>query len=305
MRRGVAVVLGLSTLLAFAPRPAGACTNLIITKGASADGSTFITYAADSHELYGELYLQPGGVFPAGAMRDVVEWDTGKFLGRIPQAPVTYWRVGNINEHQVSIGETTFGGREELAKPETKAVIDYGLPDVHRHRAGEDRARGDQGHDRPRHRVRLRFRGRVVLGRRPERGVDPRDDRQGRGRARRALGRAPHPRRLHLGPRQPVAHPPFPAATTRPPACTPRTSSRSPARRGGSPARTRSSRSPTPTRRLDFGSLRFCEARVWSMFRRAAPSANLSIDVREGRAGAAAAVDQARQEAQPSPTRWR
>lgn len=126
MRRGIAVVVGLSTLLALAPRPAGACTNLIITKGASADGSTFISYAADSHELYGELYLQPGGVFPAGAMRDVVDWDTGKFLGRIPQAPRTYWRVGNINEHQVAIGETTFGGREELAKPEKKAVVDYG-----------------------------------------------------------------------------------------------------------------------------------------------------------------------------------
>ena len=124
MRRGVvAVVVGLLILLAFAPRPANACTNLIVTKGASADGSTFISYAADSHELYGELYLQPGGVFPAGATRDIIEWDTGKFLGRIPQVPVTYWRVGNINEHQVSVGETTFGGREELAKPEKKAGL--------------------------------------------------------------------------------------------------------------------------------------------------------------------------------------
>lgn len=126
MRRDVAVVVGLLTLLALAPRPARACTNLIITKGASADGSTFISYAADSHELYGELYLQPGAVFPPGAMRDIVEWDTGKFLGRIPQARQTYWRVGNINEHQVSVGETTFGGREELAKPDKNAAVDYG-----------------------------------------------------------------------------------------------------------------------------------------------------------------------------------
>jgi dipeptidase len=126
MRRGIAAVVGLSTLLAFAPRPANACTNLIITKGASADGSTFIAYAADSHELYGELYLQPGGVFPAGTMRDIIDWDTGKFLGRIPQVAKTYWRVGNINEHQVSVGETTFGGREELATPDKNAIVDYG-----------------------------------------------------------------------------------------------------------------------------------------------------------------------------------
>jgi len=125
-RHVVAVACVLLTRLAAVPPPADACTNLIVTKGASADGSTFISYIADSHELYGELYLQPGGAFPPGAMREVIEWDTGKFLGRIPQAPGTYWRVGNINEHQVSVGETTFGGREELAKPEKKAVVDYG-----------------------------------------------------------------------------------------------------------------------------------------------------------------------------------
>ncbi len=127
MRRGAAVaVLTVLAVLGIAPERSEGCTNLIITKGASADGSTFIAYAADSHELYGELYLQPGGVFPAGATRDVIDWDSGKFLGRIPQAPRTYWRVGNINEHQVAIGETTFGGREELAKPEKGALVDYG-----------------------------------------------------------------------------------------------------------------------------------------------------------------------------------
>lgn len=104
--------------------PALACTNFLITKGASADGSTMITYAADSHELYGELVILPGGRHQPGEMIDVKEWDTGKFLGQIPQVPETYWVVGNINEHQVSIGETTFTGREELTDPDGK--VDYG-----------------------------------------------------------------------------------------------------------------------------------------------------------------------------------
>ena len=90
-----------------------ACTNLLVTKGASKDGATMITYAADSHELYGELYFKRGGRHLAGETRDIVEWDTGKFLGRIAQVPVTYTRVGNMNQFQVAIGETTFGGRKE------------------------------------------------------------------------------------------------------------------------------------------------------------------------------------------------
>ncbi|MGD9931463.1 MAG: dipeptidase [Mangrovibacterium sp.] len=102
-----------------------ACTNFLITKGASADGSTMITYAADSHTLYGELYYQPAMDYPEGAMRDIYEWDTGKFMGRIPQVAHTYSVVGNINEHQVAIGETTYGGRKELATQEG-AIMDYG-----------------------------------------------------------------------------------------------------------------------------------------------------------------------------------
>lgn len=102
-----------------------ACTNFLITKGASADGSTMITYAADSHTLYGELYYQPAMDYPEGTMRDIYEWDTGKFLGQIPQVAHTYSVVGNINEHQVAIGETTFGGRKELATQEN-AIMDYG-----------------------------------------------------------------------------------------------------------------------------------------------------------------------------------
>lgn len=101
-----------------------ACTNILVTKGASKDGSCMITYAADSHSLYGELYFKAGGRHLPGETRDIVEWDTGKFLGRIPEAPVTYTRVGNMNEWQVSIGETTFGGRKELQEP--AGIVDYG-----------------------------------------------------------------------------------------------------------------------------------------------------------------------------------
>ena len=102
-----------------------ACTNFLITKGASVDGSVMISYTADSHTLYGELYFRPAKDYPAGAMVDVYEWDTGKFLGKIPQAQHTYSVVGNMNEFQVSIGETTFGGREELGS-QPGAIVDYG-----------------------------------------------------------------------------------------------------------------------------------------------------------------------------------
>ena len=101
------------------------CTNFLITKGASADGSTFISYSADSHTLYGELYFWPAADYPEGAMLDIVEWDTGKPLGRIPQVRHTFSVVGNMNEKQVSIGETTYGGREELGS-QSGAIMDYG-----------------------------------------------------------------------------------------------------------------------------------------------------------------------------------
>lgn len=100
------------------------CTNYLVTKGASTDGSTFISYTADSHVLYGELYFRPAAMYPEGTMVDVIEWDTYKFLGRIKQARQTYSVVGNMNEYQVSIGETTFGGKEELVDP--KGIVDYG-----------------------------------------------------------------------------------------------------------------------------------------------------------------------------------
>jgi len=101
-----------------------ACTNVLVTKNASTEGSTMITYAADSHVLYGELYFRSAEDHPEGAMLDIYEWDTGKYLGEIEQASHTYRVVGNMNEHQVSIAETTFGGRDELR--DSTGIMDYG-----------------------------------------------------------------------------------------------------------------------------------------------------------------------------------
>jgi len=101
-----------------------ACTNYIVTKGASTDGSTFITYSADSHTLFGELYFKPARDYPDNTMMKIYEWDTGKLLGEIKQVNHTFSVVGNMNEFQVAIGETTFGGRDELVNPE--GIIDYG-----------------------------------------------------------------------------------------------------------------------------------------------------------------------------------
>ncbi|MDE7125047.1 MAG: C69 family dipeptidase, partial [Muribaculaceae bacterium] len=101
-----------------------ACTSLIATKGASSDGSTMITYAADSHVLYGELYNQPAADHPAGAVRRVIDWDTGRYLGDIPEVAHTYATIGNMNEHALTISESTWGGREELHDPE--GIVDYG-----------------------------------------------------------------------------------------------------------------------------------------------------------------------------------
>ncbi|WP_319266432.1 C69 family dipeptidase [uncultured Draconibacterium sp.] len=102
-----------------------ACTNFLISKGASIDGSTMITYAADSHTLYGELYHQPAADHPEGAMRKIYEWDTGIYLGEIPQPAHTYSVIGNMNEFQLAIAETTFGGRAELGS-QSGAIMDYG-----------------------------------------------------------------------------------------------------------------------------------------------------------------------------------
>jgi dipeptidase len=100
-----------------------ACTNFLVGKDASVDGSTMISYAADSYALYGFLHYSPAADHPEGAVREVNDWDTGKPLCTIPQVAHTYNVVGNMNEHQLSIGETTWGGRPEL---EIGEGIDYG-----------------------------------------------------------------------------------------------------------------------------------------------------------------------------------
>jgi len=116
--------LFLVVLAAVTYNAAHACTNFIITKGASTDGSVMVSYAADSHALYGALYRTSGGKHKAGTMLPVYEWDTGRYLTDIPQAAETYSTVGNMNEHSLIIGETTYGGRSELEDPTGK--IDYG-----------------------------------------------------------------------------------------------------------------------------------------------------------------------------------
>ena len=100
-----------------------ACTNFLVGKDASVDGSTMVSYAADSYALYGFLHHSPATDYPAGAVREVKDWDTGKPLCVIPQVAHTYNVVGNMNEHQLTIGETTWGGRPEL---EVGEGIDYG-----------------------------------------------------------------------------------------------------------------------------------------------------------------------------------
>ena len=100
-----------------------ACTNFLVGKDASVDGSTMVSYAADSYALYGFLHHSPAADYAEGAVREVKDWDTGKSLCTIPQVAHTYNVVGNMNEHQLTIGETTWGGRAEL---ETGEGIDYG-----------------------------------------------------------------------------------------------------------------------------------------------------------------------------------
>ena len=101
---------------------ADACTNFIVTRGASTDGSNMVTYAADSHGLYGTLYQHIPGKYTE--WMDVTEWDTGRYIGKIRQAEMTYYTLGNSNEHSLFITETTFGGRHELEDP--NGGIDYG-----------------------------------------------------------------------------------------------------------------------------------------------------------------------------------
>lgn len=103
---------------------ATACTNFIVAKGASTDGSVMCTYNADDYGMFIGLAHYAAGTHKKGEMRKVIDWDTKKYHGEIPEAPVTYNVIGNINEFQVTIGETTYGGREEMV--DTTGIIDYG-----------------------------------------------------------------------------------------------------------------------------------------------------------------------------------
>jgi len=105
--------------------PGIACTNLIITKGASKDGSVMITYSADSHTRYGAIAFYPAADHQPGDMCDLYHYESGKFLGKIPEVAHTFSVVQFMNEHQVAIGETTFGGLDSLGN-QPGAILDYG-----------------------------------------------------------------------------------------------------------------------------------------------------------------------------------
>ena len=121
MRKFLCIILLAAALSA---GRADACTNVIITPGASADGSSMVSYAADSHALFGELYFRPAGRFKAGSLLAINEWDTGRPTGSIAQVARTWQTVGNMNQRQLIIGETTWGGREEQMDP--AGIMDYG-----------------------------------------------------------------------------------------------------------------------------------------------------------------------------------
>ena len=125
MRRlTTSIILAVLAALTLSSIDSKACSNVLVTKGASTDGSNIISYAADSHQLYGELYFRKAAAWKPGDMRRVDDWDSGKHLGYIPEIANTYQRVGNMNEHQLIIAETTYGGRPELEDP--KGIMDYG-----------------------------------------------------------------------------------------------------------------------------------------------------------------------------------
>lgn len=114
----------LIAVFALTASAAMACTNFIVGKKASADGSVICSYNADDYGMFVNLANYPAGVHAKGTMRDIIDWDTKAYHGQIPEAPVTYNVIGNINEFQVTVGETTYGGREEMV--DSTGIIDYG-----------------------------------------------------------------------------------------------------------------------------------------------------------------------------------
>ena len=118
------IILLSSIILFFFTQTSNACTNFIVTKGASVDGSVMTSYACDSHDIYGALYFWKAEDYSAGSNVEIIDWITGKKLGAIPQLSHTYRVIGNMNEHQVVINESTWGGRSECV--DSTAIIDVG-----------------------------------------------------------------------------------------------------------------------------------------------------------------------------------
>lgn len=116
--------IALAAIMSASAIESSACTNLIVGKKASVDGSVLVSYNADDYGMFDHLCHYPAGTHKKGEMRKIFDWDTGEYHGEIPEAPVTYNVIGNINEFQLSIGETTYGGREEMV--DTTGILDYG-----------------------------------------------------------------------------------------------------------------------------------------------------------------------------------
>jgi dipeptidase len=283
MKSTIVIAAVLSTLLLAAASPGSACTNFLITKSASTDGSTMITYSADSHTLYGELYHWPARDFAPGTMHDVYEWDTGKFLGRIPQVAHTYSVVGLMNEHQVSIGETTYGGREELQ--DTAGLVDYGsLMFLALQRAKTAREAIAVMTD-------LVAKYGYYSSGESFSIADPNEvwimDLIGKGKGNKGAvwvarkvpegyiaGHANNPRilRFPLNDKENTLYAPDVISFAR--------------EKGYFKGADNEFEFATAYAPLDFGALRACEARVWAMFNRAAPSLKLSMDYVKGVPGA-------------------
>ncbi len=263
--------------------PADACTNFLITRGATVDGSTMISYAADSHEFYGELIFLPACTHRPESKRDIYEMDTGRYLGQIEEAEETCSVLGMMNEHQVAIGETTYGGRSELR--DSTAIMDYGslmvvalqrsksareaitimgdlVKEYGYHSSGESFSIADpeevwimdmigKGPDN---------KGAVWVARRIPEGYISAHANQARIRR-------------------------FPQNDSD--NCLYADDVISFAReKGYFSGKDRDFSFADAYAPLDYGALRFCEARVWAMFNRAAPSLNIPIDYAKGVEGA-------------------
>ncbi len=277
------MIISLITVLMAVNFPLHACTNFLTSRGASKDGSTIITYAADSHVLYGELYFTPARDHLPGQMLDIYEWDSGKYLGQIRQVLHTYSVVGNMNEHQVSIGETTWGGRSELRNK--KAIMDYGsLMYVTLQRAKTARQAieimgefvAEYGYYSSGETFSVSGPNEVWIMEMIGKGADKKG-------AVWVARRVPdgyicgHANQARI--RQ------FPLKD--PKNCLYEKDVIELARENGwFDGKDKDFSFADAYAPLNYGALRFCEARVWSMFRRAAPSLNLSMDYVKGVKGA-------------------